>query len=179
MILVGPTGLTGPTGPVPILVVGGGGGAGSFDQTPGIWDGKLVSYGGSASGLGQGFSATDMAPDSSGQTVPNSGGSAASVFVAAAGFFPNKLRETAANEFGNGQGLNVNDPNRRTGGLSARGAGGGGGGVRGGGAGAAAIANPVKSSGGGSGFSRIENIFTNVSTVAASFKDNRQLIQLP
>lgn len=177
MILVG---TTGPTGGTPILIAAGGGGAGSFDQTPGVWDGLLVSQGGSASGKGQGFPASNMAPGNSTNTVPQSGGSAASQFAAPAGFYPDKLGEVGATEFGNGRLLDNSDTFRRTGGLSSRGAGGGGGGLRGGGAGAAIEANPLKSSGGGPGLSTFDTtIFNNLQSSPAFFKNNQQVVPLP
>ena len=154
--------MQGPTGLDALAVAGGGGGAGCFDETPGNWNGINVSFAGSSSGIGnaspaQNFTQTLLG----GQTFSGGSGGSVATRLSNAGRAIGQLPESQANNFGNGQLLDLGNISNqsdntflsRTGGLSIQGGGGGGGGFVGGGAGCAIIKNPKSSTGGGGGLS--------------------------
>ena len=145
-----------PTGLNPYVIAGGGGGAGCFDETPGIWNGVVVSYAGSSSGVGNSQSALSFPQGLlGGQVFSGGSGAALGTRLTNAGRATSQLQESEANQYGNGIGIDLSADNflNRTGGLSIQGGGGGGGGYIGGGAGCAIVTNPKSSTGGGGGLS--------------------------
>ena len=146
-----------PTKLEPLVVAGGGGGAGSFDETPGNWNGVNICYAGSSVGFGNALAASNF-PSTliGGQNFSGGLGASLATRTTRAGRATNQLPETVANEFGSGVLLDTQNAQTtlvRTGGLSIQGGGGGGGGLVGGGAGCAIIKDPKSATGGGGGLS--------------------------